>query len=234
MPLERHTASARARLPTERERNALHHLPADPPDSLKNCLASPPESSNDADEPSKPIVDIYMFHSGFINKLRILYKIATTGNSAGFTIASFFLVSEAGVVGAVVDRVTGLMTDGNGIPIAQAGAQKVYTASGALTIQAGTHVITKGSAIAVMTLAAPTAGAPAPGGAGGQDGLRMRITTTTAFAHTITATSLVNDGATGVPHTTITFAAFAGSSIELEAYNGKWQVMSSNNITSIA
>lgn len=151
--------------------------------------------------------------------------------------AAFVLMNEAGTVGAYVDRNGNLVTGQPGLKAGQQGSpatplgtsvQNVYSASGAISVASQTAVITKTGSLAAMTLAAPVAGAPS---AGGQDGTRIRITTTTAFAHTVTATTLVNDGATGVPHTTITFAAFAGASIELEAYNGLWNVISKNAAT---
>jgi hypothetical protein len=98
-------------------------------------------------------------------------------------------------------------------------------ANGAITVPADIRPVvvnlTKGSALSSTTLAAPTAA---------QDGLEMTFTSQTAFAHVITATSLINDGATGAPHTTLTFAAFAGASIVLVAQNALWNVVSNNNV----
>lgn len=151
--------------------------------------------------------------------------------------AAFVLMNENGKVGAYVDINGNFVTGQPGLLAGQPGTpatplgtsiQNVYSSSGAISVASQTAVITKTGSLAAMTLAAPVAGAPS---AGGQDGTRIRITTTTAFAHTVTATTLINDGVTGVPHTTITFAAFAGASIELEAYNGLWQVVSSNHAT---
>ena len=91
------------------------------------------------------------------------------------------------------------------------------SASGAITIAPGTVVITKTGSLAAMTLAAPTAA---------QNGLILRVTSATAFAHTITATGLIDDGVTGGSKTTVTFAAFAGATCELMAYEGKWHTVS--------
>lgn len=99
--------------------------------------------------------------------------------------------------------------------------QVVIAGDGAITIQDSTVVMTKGSAAAV-TLAAPTAA---------QAGTRLRIAAGSAFAHVVTATALVDDGVTGGSKTTLTFGAFIGSSIELEAYNLKWVVISKNVVT---
>lgn len=95
-------------------------------------------------------------------------------------------------------------------------------ASGAITIAPGTVVITKTGSLAAMTLAAPTAA---------QNGLILRVTSATAFAHTVTATSLIDDGVTGGSKTTATFAAFAGASMELMAYEGKWHTLSLKAVT---
>jgi hypothetical protein len=115
------------------------------------------------------------------------------------------------------------------ITTAELQASRLNTLSGAdagtlaIPIVSGTYVLTKGSAGA-YTLAAPTAA---------QAGTMLVITNGTAYAHTITATSLVWDGTTGV-NTTITFAAFQGSTITLVAYNLLWNVVAQNTVTSVA
>jgi len=96
-----------------------------------------------------------------------------------------------------------------------------YAANGALAIAPGTATLTK-AGVNAMTLAAPTVA---------QEGLILRVVSQTANAHTITATSLIDDGVTGGSKTTATFAAFAGASIELMASNLKWAVISRNNVT---
>lgn len=95
-------------------------------------------------------------------------------------------------------------------------------ASGAITVAPGVVVITKTGSLAALTLAAPTAA---------QNGLILRVTSATAFAHTVTATSLIDDGVTGGSKTTATFAAFAGASMELMAYEGKWHTLSLKAVT---
>lgn len=80
-------------------------------------------------------------------------------------------------------------------------------------------VVTAG--VDAMTLAAPTAGI--------DDGTTIVVTSGTANAHTITATGLFEDGSTTV--NVATFAAHPGASITLTAYNGKWNVISSNAVT---
>src|SRR5688572_6104810 len=68
------------------------------------------------------------------------------------------------------------------------------------------YTINKGSALASSTFANPAAD---------QDGLTVTFTGITDFAHVIT-TVAVHDGTTGA-HTTLTSAAFAGSSLTLRA-----------------
>lgn len=111
-------------------------------------------------------------------------------------------------------------TGGNqGAPVA------VLAGDVAIPIVGGSYAITKGSA-AALTLAAPTSGSQA---SGGQDGLRILVTSNTAFAHVITATGLLQTGATAV--NTATFAAHAGATVELMAYGGKWNVVAANAVS---
>lgn len=93
-------------------------------------------------------------------------------------------------------------------------------ASGAIPVAAGQNVITD-AGIAVLTLAAPTTPA--------QDGILMEIQSSTAFAHTLTATGLLQTGSANV--NVATFAAFAGAGLNLMAFNGKWIVKSSVGVT---
>jgi hypothetical protein len=94
--------------------------------------------------------------------------------------------------------------------------QTEYDADGAIAVKNGTAVLTKGSAGA-YTLAAPTAE---------QAGTRLRITNQTAFAHVVTSTGNLFDGAEATGDNTATFGAFPGSTIELEAVNERWNVVS--------
>jgi hypothetical protein len=82
--------------------------------------------------------------------------------------------------------------------------------------------ITKATALSTTTLAAPSVA---------NNGAQLTITSETAAAHVITATGLINDGTSGAPHNTLTFAAFAGASITLVAQNGLWNVVANNNVT---
>jgi hypothetical protein len=98
----------------------------------------------------------------------------------------------------------------------------LVSASGALSPNAPmSYVITKSSGAAALTLAAPTAGT--------DDGLKIVLTSATAQAHTLTATGLLNTGGSAV--NVATFAAHAGASLTLVAYNGSWNVLSQNGVT---
>lgn len=99
-------------------------------------------------------------------------------------------------------------------------------ASGALSISSGNYLITKSTAIAALTLAAPTAGV--------QDGMVIQISSTTAFAHTLTATGLLQTGGAASPYTTATFgvtSAFTGASLTLRSWGGFWFVVAAENVT---
>jgi len=97
---------------------------------------------------------------------------------------------------------------------------QTLSVNGAITVASGNYVITKAGVLA-DTLAAPTAGT--------QDGTLIRIMSTTANAHTLTATGLFQTGTASV--NLATFAAQAGAGLVLMAYNGKWIVISSVGIT---
>jgi hypothetical protein len=101
------------------------------------------------------------------------------------------------------------------------GPLNLIGASGAIDSHtAGRYMITK-AGVAAMTLAAPTAGA--------DDGLCIEILSSSAYAHSITMTGLMVDGAGHV--NSATFPAAGGGALDLVAYNGKWYVINSQNIT---
>src|SRR6266699_3841577 len=77
----------------------------------------------------------------------------------------------------------------------------------------GFYVITKAS-VAAMTLAAPTATT--------DDGLEIEVSSTTAFAHSFTATGLLLTASAAV--NSITMPAFAGATVYFTSYQGKWVV----------
>jgi hypothetical protein len=97
---------------------------------------------------------------------------------------------------------------------------QLLTTNGALPVTAGNYLITKAGVLA-DTLAAPTAGS--------QDGIIISISSTTANAHTLTATGLFQTGTASV--NLATFAAQAGAGLTLMSYNGKWIVLYSVGIT---
>lgn len=101
--------------------------------------------------------------------------------------------------------------------------QTAYAVNGALAVTAsGTDFLTK-AGVGAYTLAAPS-----------RDGIRKRIVNTTANAHVVTATTLIQDGVTGGAKSTLTFGAFAGASIELESYGGFWYVAPGKNVVTVA
>lgn len=75
---------------------------------------------------------------------------------------------------------------------------------------------------AAITLTAPTIQ---------QNGLTLVISSTTALAHVVTATSLFMDGTGTLPHSTATFGAKQGATITLVAENGFWNVQALQNVT---
>lgn len=87
--------------------------------------------------------------------------------------------------------------------------------------QSQNFAITKATA-AALTLVAPSKA---------QDGLEVTFTSLTAAAHVITATNLFGDGSSSSPVDTATFAAYIGATTTLQAQNGLWNVVSSNNVT---
>lgn len=98
-----------------------------------------------------------------------------------------------------------------------------HAADGAISVVATdpiNHYLTKTS-VGAYTLAAP-----------GAANIRRRLVSTTAFAHVLTATDLIDDGVTGGPKDTITFGAFDGSSVELlSTPELKWAIVSKNVAT---
>lgn len=105
------------------------------------------------------------------------------------------------------------------IPVRQ--PQTVYAEDGAIAIATHTAVLTK-AGVNAMTLAAPAAD---------DNGVRVTVISATNNAHTVTVpTDKGHDGTTGV-NELFTFAAFAGASMVLEAYEQAWYVVSLNAVT---
>jgi hypothetical protein len=100
----------------------------------------------------------------------------------------------------------------------------VLSANGALTIPnqgRAVFVITKGTA-AALTVAAPTATT--------HDGVEMVVVSSTAAAHTLTATTIgFNAGNTATD--VGTFGGAIGDGIAFVAYQGEWLVLNNINVT---
>jgi hypothetical protein len=135
---------------------------------------------------------------------------------------AFSLPSKTGVMGgaflpAAQVKQTGDLAQEAEIPI----PGDATIGSLLVPIQQATYTFNKGSAAAI-TLLAPTLA---------QSGTVLNLTSGSAFAHVVTGTALINDGVTGQPHTTLTFAAFAGASITLVASKQLWNVLGKNLVT---
>lgn len=123
---------------------------------------------------------------------------------------------------------TGLPADYPGVPpgitVPDAPDDEVlveYGVSGAIAVPSmNTIAVINKAGVAVMTLAAPSKA---------QDGMRLTVTSLTAFAHTVTATGLFKTGAATV--NLATFAAFAGVGFSAVAVNGLWVITSNNVVT---
>ena len=94
------------------------------------------------------------------------------------------------------------------------------SADGAITIQSGTVVITKGTACA-LTLGTPTTA---------QNGTIIRIISATAAAHTVTATTIGFNAADAAGDVG-TFAAAIGNNLTVVAYGGEWLVLGNTGVT---
>lgn len=105
------------------------------------------------------------------------------------------------------------------------GNVEAHTSSGAITSTYGLVILNSSSALA-MTLAAPIAGLPS---AGGHDGNYLNILQVGSGAHTVTTPSNAINGNKHIA----TFTTSAGSSVELQAYNGTWYVIGTHTLTSL-
>ena len=97
----------------------------------------------------------------------------------------------------------------------------IFSANGAIDPHLNSSVVITKTSACALTLAAPTAG--------DDDGHTIRIVSTTAFAHTVVVTGF-KMGVTG-SNLKVTFAAFAGCSLYLYAYQGAWYLLSMNGGT---
>lgn len=128
-------------------------------------------------------------------------------------------------VNSLIDAVNNLTGFGTPQAVSMSGEIFALTAlsvNGAIPPSTpATYVITKAGVLA-DTLAAPVAGT--------DDGKVITVTSTTSFAHTITATGLLQTGAAANGNLA-TFAAFPGAGLTLMAYQAKWYVLSAVGIT---
>src|SRR6185437_15135457 len=92
-----------------------------------------------------------------------------------------------------------------------------------ITSKQGKVILSKGSAGA-WTLAAPVAGLPS---AGRNDGQRLTVLATTAFAHTVT---LPTNALNGSLHL-LTWTAGLGNNVELLAQGGVWYKLAATGVT---
>ena len=128
---------------------------------------------------------------------------------------NFSAVVADSFTGSVTGNITGDVTGGVKL------TTQALADDGAITIKSGVVLLTKATALAA-TLAAPTATT--------DDGKVLHIISTTAAAHTVTATTIgfnAGDAASDVG----TFGAAIGNSITIVAYQGEWYVLNNVNVT---
>jgi hypothetical protein len=104
------------------------------------------------------------------------------------------------------------VTPGQLVSLAASGAINPHVSASYLITKAG---------VAALTLAAPTGNV--------DDGTTIDVTSTTANAHTITATGLLQTGTSAV--NLATFAAYAGARVTLTAYQGVWYAQDPIGVT---
>lgn len=141
---------------------------------------------------------------------------AKKGQDADFaavTATSVTAPITGNITGNVTGDVTGNVTGGT------VGAQQVITGDGAITVQTGQVILTKGSAAAI-TIAAPTVA---------QDKTEITVIAGSAQAHVITQ-GTVGFNAKGSSGT-VTFTAAIGNAVTLRAYNGNWYTANKNGVT---
>lgn len=123
-------------------------------------------------------------------------------------------------------KVVDISTSGVDVTGYVAGLNKIVnvTADGAISVPSGntSYMITK-AGVAAMTIVNPTATT--------HDGLRLTFMATTANAHTLSnaAGAGFNDG--GAASDIGTYGGAKGDNIVIEAYQGKWYVVSKVNVT---
>src|SRR5262245_54303850 len=95
-----------------------------------------------------------------------------------------------------------------------------YGQSGAITVPIeDTIIYLDPTSAGAFTLGAPSLAL---------NGMRITVSSQSAFAHVITATALFNTGGAGSPFTTATFPAQVGAAFEAIANNGLWNVLNAS------
>lgn len=131
---------------------------------------------------------------------------ATLGtNTTQIATTAFVLANAGGSASSITFSPLNLLSAGSDAIPAHTAAQYVVTTAG----------------VDAMTLAAPTATT--------DDGKVIVVTSNTGNSHTITATGLFQSGVSAAVNLA-TFNAFAGATIILMAYQGKWNVLSLNGV----
>lgn len=120
------------------------------------------------------------------------------------------------VIGDITGNVTGDLTGGVKLPT------QVLAANGAITIKSGVVLLTKADGAVAATLAAPT---PTT-----DDGKILYIVSTTAQAHTITATT-IGFNAADASGDVATLGGAIGDGLVVVAYQGEWYVLANTNAT---
>lgn len=102
---------------------------------------------------------------------------------------------------------------------------EISGSSDVINPHASGNYVVKTAGVDAMTIGVPTAGV--------DDNLSIAIYSDTANAHTLTAPSAIfATGKAGANLTVLTFLAGRGSGVQLRAYNGTWQVIGNNGVTS--
>lgn len=151
-------------------------------------------------------------------------KVTSAAAASGVAVAAISSGTDENLTidakGAGTVTIGGNSTGKNVINKAQITRQvQTISGDGAITVQSGIVLLTKGSAAAI-TLAAPSS----------QDGTEITITSTTDFAHVVTVTGGMWDG-TATTNTTATFPVVAGGAVTLVAFGTDWYVTNIQGVT---
>lgn len=149
------------------------------------------------------------------NVIRNLWGRKTTEPDFAFVAGG--LTDQKGNVKVYIDPTSGALVQTGGTnPTIQTISA---TGAGVISIKSGTVYLTASGA-ATVTLAAPTTGLVT---AGGDDGKKLTIISTTAQAHTVTQTTPgFNNGSTASD--VATFGTAIGNNFEVVAKGGVWYV----------